>query len=59
MKQIRPPDPCDSPRTFSGAELRRLREDAGLSQERLSERVFCSPAYIAHFESCAVKNDEF
>ncbi|MEO3841910.1 helix-turn-helix transcriptional regulator [Streptomyces sp. B22F1] len=52
MKQTRRPDPYDSPRTFYGAELRRLREDAGLSQERLSERVFCSPAYIAHFESC-------
>ncbi|WP_326795819.1 helix-turn-helix transcriptional regulator [Streptomyces sp. NBC_01808] len=52
MKQTRRPDPYDSPRTFYGAELRRLREDAGFSQERLSERVFCSPAYIAHFESC-------
>ncbi|MFF0727994.1 Scr1 family TA system antitoxin-like transcriptional regulator [Streptomyces sp. NPDC004134] len=52
MRQTRRPDPYDSPRTFYGAELRRLREDAGFSQERLSERVFCSPAYIAHFESC-------
>lgn len=52
MTQTRRLDPYDSPRAFYGAELRRLREEAGLSQERLSERVFCSPAYIAHFESC-------
>ncbi|MFW6690349.1 helix-turn-helix domain-containing protein [Streptomyces sp. MAR4 CNX-425] len=52
MTETRRLDPYDSPRAFYGAELRRLREKAGLSQTRLGEMVFCSAAYIAHFESC-------
>jgi transcriptional regulator with XRE-family HTH domain len=52
MTHARRLDPYDSPRAFYGAELRRLREDAGLSQERIGEQVFCSTAYIAHFENC-------
>ena len=49
---VRPKDlnPYLSPRTFYGAELRRLREDAELSQDALGKRAFCSGTYIGQFE---------
>lgn len=51
MTQAKDVDPYVSPRSFYGAELRRLREENRLSQEQLGERVFCSGAYIGQFEA--------
>ncbi|MEU2788330.1 helix-turn-helix transcriptional regulator [Streptomyces sp. NPDC007100] len=44
-------EPTQSPREFYGEELRIRREDAGMTQEQLGERAFCSGSLIAHYEA--------
>ncbi|MFD0272281.1 Scr1 family TA system antitoxin-like transcriptional regulator [Kitasatospora sp. NPDC127111] len=51
-------DPSHSPRAYYGAELRRLRELAGLSQEALGQLVFCSGGYIGQMEVAVRKPQE-
>ncbi|MEU4209259.1 helix-turn-helix transcriptional regulator [Streptomyces sp. NPDC026206] len=51
MTQSRNTDPYSDPRAFYGSELCRLREAAGLTQEQLGQRGFCSGSYIGQFET--------
>ncbi|MET9399367.1 helix-turn-helix transcriptional regulator [Kitasatospora sp. NPDC002965] len=50
-------DPSRSPRAFWGEEIKRLREEAGLSQEALGKLLFCSGAYVGLLEG-AVRNPQ-
>ncbi|MET9499739.1 helix-turn-helix transcriptional regulator [Streptomyces sp. NPDC006552] len=51
MPNVRPLDPSASPLDFYGSELRRLREDAGLSQEQLGTCIFCTGSLVGQIET--------
>ncbi|MBZ9644064.1 helix-turn-helix transcriptional regulator [Streptomyces sp. PSKA30] len=44
-------DPSSSPRALLGAELRHAREKAGLSQEKLGQRLFASGSFVGQLEA--------
>jgi Helix-turn-helix. len=52
MGRPRDLDPGASPLALFGAELRRYREKAQLSQESMSKLLICSPGLVSHIE-CA------
>src|SRR5258707_9185017 len=51
MPLVRELDPGSSPLAFFGAELRRARSAAGLSQEQLGQRVGYSAAQVGKVET--------
>ncbi|MFF3318049.1 Scr1 family TA system antitoxin-like transcriptional regulator [Streptomyces sp. NPDC003035] len=51
MVNIRSLDPSASPLDYYGAELRRLREEAGLNQAQLGDIVFCTASLIGQIET--------
>ncbi|MFD9411966.1 helix-turn-helix domain-containing protein [Streptomyces sp. NPDC059989] len=51
MVNIRALDPSASPLDYYGAELRRLREEAGLKQEILGGIIFCTGSLIGQIET--------
>ncbi|MFJ6410951.1 Scr1 family TA system antitoxin-like transcriptional regulator [Streptomyces hydrogenans] len=51
MVNIRSLDPSASPLDYYGAELRRLREGAGLNQAQLGAIVFCTASLVGQIET--------
>ncbi|KOV91995.1 helix-turn-helix domain-containing protein [Streptomyces sp. NRRL B-3648] len=51
MVNIRPLDPSASPLDYFGSELRRKREEAGLTQKDLGAIVFCTGSLIGQIET--------
>ncbi|MER5971330.1 helix-turn-helix transcriptional regulator [Streptomyces sp. NPDC002055] len=51
MANIRDLDPSASPLDYYGAELRRLREAAGLNQQQLGEIIYCTGSLIGQIET--------
>ncbi|MCM1950140.1 helix-turn-helix domain-containing protein [Streptomyces sp. G2] len=51
MVNIRSLDPSASPLDYYGAELRRLREGAGLNQVQLGAIVFCTASLVGQIET--------
>ncbi|MGW6058678.1 helix-turn-helix domain-containing protein [Streptomyces sp. NPDC055189] len=51
MVNIRDLDPSASPLDYYGAELRRLREAAGLSQGQLGGCIFCTASLVGQIET--------
>ncbi|MEU0840474.1 helix-turn-helix transcriptional regulator [Streptomyces sp. NPDC005962] len=51
MPNIRKLDPTTSPMHHLGAELRRYREAAGLTQDQLGGKVYCTGSLIGQYET--------
>ncbi|MET8973069.1 helix-turn-helix domain-containing protein [Streptomyces hydrogenans] len=51
MVNIRSLDPSASPLDYYGYELRRLREEAGLSQSQLGDILFCTGSLVGQIET--------
>ncbi|MER8047426.1 helix-turn-helix transcriptional regulator [Streptomyces sp. NPDC094032] len=51
MANVRMLDPSASPLDYYGAELRRLREEAQLSQDQLGDILFCTGSLIGQIET--------
>ncbi|MER6518885.1 Scr1 family TA system antitoxin-like transcriptional regulator [Streptomyces sp. NPDC060334] len=51
MVNIRNLDPSASPLDYYGSELRRLREDAGLTQAQLGDIIFCAGSLVGQIET--------